>query len=278
MAKKKELTPAEKEQKRQLKNLKERLRYYEHKGYDISDFNIPSLASEMYELRGERLVSELTANEMSSEKPELYEETSEADSYTDESTDYYNDYSDEYFEDEATDYYNDYSDEYFEDEESEELTPESYDDFVDGREYTPDLDSDGSFEPPVFDIFSFLEEKILDIPDYKEYRTRYQRRKGKSGQVIPLSGYKNGLLSTLRYRIDRATENGELPALANYFMENYEALQAAFESIQNPSDSEPETTSAYAKAMEILKGGTLNDEEREEIEDYTSEFEHEDFF
>ena len=146
----------------------------------------------------------------------------------------------------------DYDDEYYEDYE---------------REYAKSTDI------TVFNIFDLIERKIDDIKDSREYRTKYQYYKKKSGRMIYTAGYRERLRETLHERIRIAKSNGTTEALADYLYDNYEALQAAFEAIDYYLNSEDAAQTAYLQALEILKGGNLTDEEREEIEDYTSGFE-----
>lgn len=163
-------------------------------------------------------------------------------------------------------------------EEVEEISDQdiSYDDWEDyDSDYYGDYDREyaKSTDITVFNIFDLIEQKIDSIKDAREYRTRSQYKHKKSGRMIYTAGYRERLKETLHERIRIAESNGTTGALADYLYENYEALQAAFEAIDYYLNSEDATQTAYLSALQILKGGNLTDEEREEIEDYTSGFE-----
>ena len=277
MAKEK-LSPIRQEYNKEYANLQRRLRYAESHGYDTSGFEMPAYQKsgshlrqrieELQELKRSNLYSKFSKIDEATDDIETVEEIDEngigiLDDYL-ESSDI------EQVEEIDNDSYDDYAD----DEYTDEYDNDSYDDYAD-EEYTDEYDR--NFAEPtdivIFNIFDLIEQKIDSIPDYREYKTKGQYLRNDRGRIIYLSGYKARLKDTLAERIRIAKENGTLSQLSEYFYQNYEALQSALEAIEFYLSAEGATQSAYILALQILKGGNLNDEEREEIEDYTYGFE-----
>lgn len=172
----------------------------------------------------------------------------------------------EYEQEESPEYQDVYYD-YYGDDEDEEYDTDEYDSY--GR------DKISNNEISVFNIFDLIESKIDNIKDSHEYRTRTQYRHHRSGTEVNTAQFREKLKTTLHERVAQAERNGTLGALADYLSENYEQLQDAFETIDHYLSDGGTAEGAFVKALEILKGGNLTDNERADIEDYMTAFEYE---
>lgn len=155
-------------------------------------------------------------------------------------------------------------------EDVEDYEDVDYDDFsyADTYERFSPFDSDiGSY-----DIFAAIQSMIDRLPDTKTYRSRGDRKAGRAGTAIDLTSMKNGLRNFLAERKRSASEHNNLSGLAEYLEANYDFLQSLFERIEDYQEGETSTVGAYNTVLEVFKGNFLNDEEREETEEFFDEY------